>query len=145
MPELHPEGTFDDTKIIDHGFDESSEQKTPFFWARFETEHGILTGRFYLTEKTVEYTVKKIAAMGFDGDSLSELADGTALADGLCQITVEHEEYENKNRARVGFVNPNHSVMGPSRNEEVAANLKQFDALWKSEKKKKAEAGDVPF
>ena len=143
MPDLHPIGTFNDVKITDHGFDESSEKKTPFFWAKFETEHGVITGRFYLSDKSVEHTIKKIGNMGFGGKSLSELGDGTALRDSICQITVEHEEYDSTWRARVGFVNLNNAVMGPTHNEVAVANVKQFDAMWRAHKKADPEV--VPF
>lgn len=147
MPELHPIGTFNDVEILDHGFDESPEKNTPFFWVSYKTEIGNLTGRFYLTDRTVEYTIQKIEAMGFNGDSLAELADGTALAGNLCQITVEHETYEGNTRARVGFVNPNNSTIGPTHNEKAAANVKQFDTMWRVQRKGGGLAGadKVPF
>ena len=135
MAELHPTGFFDDAKIIDHGFDTSSEKGTLYFWVEYQTKHGRLTGYFYMSEKAIEHTLKKIAAMGFDGDDLDTLADGSKLAGNLCQITVNHEEYDGQQRARVGWVNENNAQVGPTHNDVAAANAASFNAMWRKKKK----------
>lgn len=153
MSELIPTGSYDDVEILDHGFDESGQKKTLFFWVKFRIpEHGEILGRFYLpkgSDKGLEAAFKKIEAMGFSGDDLTELADGSLLVGNLVQITIEHEVYEGVTRARVGFVNPNHSTgNGPAKNEVAAANAKGFNAIWRKGKGKRAQAAtdaDVPF
>lgn len=154
MADLIPIGTYNDVEIVEHGFDESGQKKTLFFWVRFRIpEHGEIIGRFYLpkgSDKGLEAAFKKIEAMGFTGDDLFELADGTALAGRLVQITIEHEVYEGVTRARVGFVNQNHSTgNGPAKNEVAAANAKGFNAIWRKGKGKRSQASDteadVPF
>lgn len=153
MAELIPQGTYDDVEILDHGFDESGQKKTTFFWVKFRVpEHGEILGRFYLpkgSDKGLEAAFRKIEAMGFSGEDLTELADGTLLAGNLVQITIEHEVYEGVTRARVGFVNPNHSTgTGPAKNDVAAANAKGFNAIWRKGKGKRSQAAadaDVPF
>lgn len=150
--ELIPTGTYDDCEIVDHGYDESPDKKTPYLWVIFQVpEQGQITGRFYLpkgSEKGLEASFKKIEAMGFEGDDLGELADGSKLAGNRVQITVEHETWEGTTRDRVGFVNQNHSTVGPSRNDSTAANVTTFNAIWKKGKGKRGQqpAGDdIPF
>ena len=143
--ELHPEGTFNDVEILDHGFDESPDKGTLNFWVKFKTEHGEIGGRFYMSEKAIEHTCKKIAAMGFRGDDLNELAGGETLLGKLCQITVEHEEYDGTTRARVGFVNENHSTGNWSHNEAAALKASQFNAIWRAQKGNAASSDTVPF
>jgi len=145
MPEMHPIGTFDNTKIIDHGFDESSKKGTLFLWIKFQTEAGTITGRFYMTDGAVEHTLEKIANAGFTGDSLLELKDGQVLVGNLCQITVDHEDVDGRVVPKVGWVNENFATAGPSHNEKAAANVKQFDALWRKTMKDRAAQEDVPF
>lgn len=139
---IHPAGTFNDAKIIDHGFDET-EKGVPFLWTVFETSEGQIIGRFFITEKSIEYTLKKIKVMGFDGDDISELKDGTVLAGNLVQLVVSHEEYEGRIRAKVDWVNENNSVVGPRRSPSAAFTAGGFKALWK--KIKTAQSDDIPF
>ena len=147
MPELHPSGTFNDAEIIDHGFDKSSKKLTPYFWTIFKTEQGQVRGTFWLTEKSAEHTMTRIRDMGYEGDHLAGLADGTALVGKLVQITVEHDENDGKTYANVGFVNANNAIMGPTHDESVAASMSAFDALWRK-KRGNVESmndDDVPF
>jgi len=145
---LHPVGTFNDTRIVDHGFDES-KNGTLYFWARFETpeadEFGSLIGRFYLSDKAAEYTIEKIIAMGFTGETLKELADGTLLNGNLCQITVAAKNDEGyAPSVEVKFVNENYSTGGMTHDEEASLKAKNFDALFKSKLSKAADDA-APF
>ena len=145
MADIHPSGTFNDAKILDHGFDQVGQNKSLRFWVKFETTEGTIFGNFYLTEKAAEYTVPRIALMGYRGDNPGgDLADGSYLRDNLVQITVEHEEYEGKLKAVVAFVNENHSVGGPTRSEDAAQAANAFSALFKREAQK-LDDEDVPF
>ena len=150
MADIHPIGTFNDTEIIDHGFAESGEKKSLYFWVKFRTpgaeDFGEVFGNFYLTEKAAPSTVEKIASMGYAGDDLSELSDGTKLRGNVVQITVEHDTYQETTRARVGWVNKNNAIMGPTHDEAAAAKAKQFNALFKSKRGRKvADDDEVPF
>jgi len=150
MPDIHPTGTFNDCEIIDHGFAESGQKKSLYFWIKVRTpqsdEFGNVFGNFYLTGAAAEQTIDKIAAMGFNGDDLQELADGTKLRGNVVQITVEHDEYNDNVRARIGFVNPNNAIVGPTHDEKAAQNAKQFNALWKKRRPTAPSADDeVPF
>ncbi len=135
---IHPAGVFNDVRIVDHGFDKSKNGAI-CLWVKFESDEGNVVGRFYLTEKAAEYTLDKIAVMGFAGDDLAELADGTAMRDNLVQITVEHDTWEDKTSAKIAFVNENHSTGGLKRDDAAAANVKNFNALWRTKAKKTPE------
>lgn len=148
MSDLHPTGVFNDVEIVDHGFRKSAKKGTPSFWVKFKTEHGFVFNDFYLTDKAAERSIDKIVEMGFAGETLGDpaLADGSALAGNLVQVTVEHDTYEGKTSARVAFVNRNHSTGGATRDEETAANAKQFDAIFRKAKAAAPIADDdVPF
>lgn len=150
MPDIHPVGTFNDCEILDHGFAESGQKKSLYFWIKVRTPesetYGNVFGNFYLTGAAAEQTIDKIVAMGYDGDDLQELADGTRLRGSIVQITVEHDTYNDNDRARIGFVNPNNTTIGPTHDEKAAANAKAFNALLKSRKPAARPAEDeVPF
>lgn len=142
MPrELHPAGNFDAT-ILDHGFSEA-KTGTMQFWSQFETESGIITGFFPLTDKAAEGSLQKIAAMGYRGTNLPELADGTMLRSMRCSITVRHESYQGEMRDRVAWVNPEGYVPGPKRDETTAANAAKFNGLLAKIQENRQD--DVPF
>lgn len=141
----HPKGTFD-AVIMNHGFCMSKGQSPKEqFWAQFHTDAGQITGYFYLTNDAAEHTIKKIRAMGFQGSDLRDLADGQALYKNLCQIVVEHDEYQGKIYPKVGFVNPFGHVAGPKNDDVVAANAKRFNALLKNIPKcEEKKSGKLP-
>jgi len=145
MEELHPKGIFNDVEIVDHGFREKGDPPKLCFYVRFKTEHGTVWGDFYLTDKAVEYTLPKIAAMGYDGDDLPELGDGTVLCGNIVQITVEHDTWNDKTSAKVGFVNVNNHVQGPTHDEKAAASSKAFNAMFRAAKKAAVPEDDCPF
>lgn len=125
--ELHPVGHFPAT-IMDHGFS-SAKTGTYQFWAVFETESGQITGYFPLTEQAADGSIKKIAAMGYNGSDLAELADGDMLKGCCCVITVKHDVWNGETRDKVAWVNPEGWVPGPQRDESVAANVSKFNGL----------------
>jgi len=139
---IHPQGTYD-AVIMNHGFC-MSKGKNPKeqFWAQFHTDAGQITGYFYLTNDAAEHTIKKIRAMGYQGDDLRLLSDGQALFKNLCQITVQHDENEGKIYPKVGFVNPFGHQAGPKNDDVVAANAKRFNALLKSVSKVEEKKSD---
>ena len=101
--ELHPQGVFE-ASVVDHGFEAGKPGKSASFVVRFATEHSEIQGWFSMSDKAVQYTVEKIRAIGFAGNDLNELADGTALLGCKCKIKVDHETYEGKTRAKVNGV-----------------------------------------
>lgn len=141
-------GTYNDVEVVDHGFDKSSKG-TPCFWTVFRLDDGQeITGYFYLSEKSAEFTFDKIAAMGAKGVPLKDLADGKALAGNLVQIVINHEEYDGKLKARVQFVNKNNSSgsNGPSRDENAAASAASYEQLWKKfQRTNIVEDDEIPF
>lgn len=150
MPDLHPKGVFNNVEIIDSSWDKSTEKGTPYLWISYKTEHGVLTGRHYVTEKTFDRFCEMLTAIGYAGDepfSDEGLADGSALRGNLCQITVEHEEYDGVTRARVAWVNANNSTGGVSHNTMADLGLAtdKFNMLFRkvtgqSKKKEKTES-----
>jgi len=147
MIDLHPSGIFNDVEIVDHGFKNSkSDNPKLCFYVKFKTEHGTVWGDFYLTDKAAEYTLEKIAAMGYTGGDLPELHDGTVLRGNIVQITVEHDTWNDKTTAKVAFVNVNNHVGGPTRDENAAASAKAFNAMMRKAQKAQVENDDdVPF
>ena len=148
MVDLHPDGIFDDTEILDHGFAETKgDEPKLYFWVKFETEHGKVFGDFYLTEKAADYTLDKILSMGYEGKKPSQdLADGTKLRGNIVQVTVEHDTYNNNTKAKVGFVNVNNHVGGPTRDDKAAENASAFDAMFRKKVKEQVkDDDDVPF
>jgi methenyltetrahydromethanopterin cyclohydrolase len=134
---LHPAGTFPETKIVDHGYS-IAKTGTHQFWVRFETApEQTIIGYFFLSERAIENTIKKIRDMGYDGDDLEQLADGTRLAGCMVGITVDHESYQGHEQAKVGFVNRYGESREAKRDESVAVKVKMFNALLKAAPKGK--------
>ena len=138
------EGRYD-AKILDHGFNEKT--KGPQFWVSFETNtNEKITGFFSLTDRAAEYTIKKIRAMGHQGDSLEELGSGYALRGNLCSITVKHEEYQGKVSAKVAYVDPlgyEGGMLELEHDDRAARNASRFDVLLRKEPKQElARVGD---
>jgi len=140
--QLHPEG-FYEAEILDHGYSKS-KTGTDTLVVRFETEHGLVNGYFYLTHKAAEGTIRKIRAMGFAGDDLGELADGAELRGNRCQVQVEHSDYGEQTTARVGWVYPIGYTPGVQRDAEAAAAVKQFNAVLRKEPKQDGAATPAP-
>lgn len=126
---IHPTGYFDAT-ILDHGFATTGTGAEQFF-TQFQTEHGTIVGYFFLTDKAAEHTMKKIRAMGYQGGDLSALADGRELRGHQCSITIDHEIYEGKTQAKVGWVNQLGETGIVERCDVTAANARRFNALLK--------------
>jgi len=83
MPQFYQEGAYSGT-VIEQGFGESKEKKTPFFFLKVKveaTEDGQpvdkqyeRTVTRYITETTVEYLAEDLKALGFQwNDSFSDL------------------------------------------------------------------------
>ena len=151
--QLHPEGIFV-AKVLDHGFDKTTKKGTLYFWVDFETEAGLVQGEFYLSGRAIEKSMEKIANLGHQGEiNDPALADGSALRGKEAQITVEHDEYEGRTRARVGFVNLPGSPMPRQHNPEAQAAVGSLAGEWKQallkadieRKRIEDEADDVPF
>jgi hypothetical protein len=134
-------------KIVDHGI--SPGKKGSQVVVQFDCEAGIILGYFSLTDKSAEYTVNKIRAMGFQGDDLQQLNDGECIKGNLCEIQINHETFEGVERAKVGFVNPYGQQGGVRHDDEAAANVVRFNALLKKEPKVDISdmpaADDLPF
>jgi len=62
----------------------------------------------YLTDASVEFTVRALAkAFGFDGD-LAALQEGTTNFAGIeCQVVTEWEEWEGEKRLKAKYINSN--------------------------------------
>lgn len=69
----------------------------------FPGQHITYYGTF--TDAAFEYTMKAIRAAGFKGEDISDLS---SLADGVAPevvLVVVHEEYNDKTRAKIRFIN----------------------------------------
>jgi len=63
-------------KVIDQGFDESKEKRTPYFWLSFQPEDSceyIRTVELYLTKSTIDRKLEQLRNLGWSGSSFSEL------------------------------------------------------------------------
>lgn len=151
MSDSHPIGVFNDVEIIDHGWDKSKDKGTPFLWIVYQSTHGKITGRHYVTQGTIERFSKMLTDIGFTGSSLKDpaLSDGTALQGMACQITVANEEYDGKLSPRVQWVNANNSTGGANRlsGGEIEQTLDAFDLLFKKATGQLGAGGkdDCPF
>lgn len=59
--------------------------------------------RGWLTDKTMERTLKSLRLMGWEGDDI--YGDLSTAKRNKVQIDVRHEEYKGKTTARVAFIN----------------------------------------
>lgn len=138
---LHPEGRFP-AVIVDHGF-LTATTGTDQFVVKFQTEHGTITAWLAFTEAAAKHSIKKIRAMGFTGDDLSELGSGVALEGNKCEITVKHElDNSGRPRAKVDWISPEGGDKMES-SAETAKAVARFNFLLRSIK---AEGDDeIPF
>ena len=128
MSNLHPEGYFD-AEILDHGIT-VSQTGTEQVAVKFQTEKGIITGWFPLTDRAIEYTVEKLQNMGFCSSTFSKLNDGKCLVGNRCNIKVSHEEYRGEVNAKIKYVNPEgYEGAEIKRDEAAAKSASRFDAL----------------
>jgi hypothetical protein len=131
---IHPKGTFQ-AVVEDHGIGESKNTGTPQVIVKFatSTEGGQdeIWGYFALTDKAAQYTVEKVRAMGFTGNDIEQLNDGQCCVGNPCSVTVEHEEYNGKVRAKVAFVNPpgDGEAREIKRSKAAGAKARMFNAL----------------
>ena len=108
--------------VVSHGFSLSSEKKTPYVWLEFkfnniQSENGEeLTARamLYLSDGSIEYTLKKLSVLGWNGQSVCELdpnePEGFDFKGKVANITGKIEVYEGKSRPVVEYINdPNYS------------------------------------
>lgn len=77
----------------------------------------------YLTDKSVEFTIRALAkAFGFNGD-LEALQKGTTNFSGIeCQVVTEFEEWDGEKRLRVKYINPL-SNSAPALEEQSVADI----------------------
>lgn len=130
MPhDQHPTGWFLG-EVIDHGFNEAGTN-TPQIFVRLRSEAGEITAFLSMTEKAIEYTVKKLRACGYVGFDFGELEDGKLLIGNQVKYQVTSETYNGETRSKVGWINdPNSS--GMERSETAAANARRFNAILKA-------------
>jgi hypothetical protein len=116
MSDLIAEGTYEAVAFpIDTAdgpayaqFGESAQKATPQVVVNCEILDGEEVGRRiawigYFTEATTQRTVESLRYFGFKGDDLATLV--TQKLEQRVQIVVEHEDYNNRTRARVSWVN----------------------------------------
>jgi len=139
---IHPVGTYEAT-ILSHYVDEGQNTPTPYLAVKFQTTQGHVTGFFYLSDRAIEHSMKKIIAMGYTGASMSDL-NGDNMVGNKCVIKVSQEEYQGTMRAKVGWVYP--EGWEPGGNDDVAKALTKFDGLLhkiQNEQKKEKTQGTL--
>jgi hypothetical protein len=72
------------------------------------------------SDKAEARTLKALRTCGWKGDDLSDLGE----LDQEVSITVEHEEWEGKVRAKVAWVNGPRAPLDASKAKSIAARLK---------------------
>lgn len=85
-------------------------------WAGYFGDN-VDSGGKSLTERTFD----ALRACGLKDDDLSRLHE---LAGGEASVTVEHEEYEGKTRAKIRFVNPLRARMAPEEAKAFAQRMR---------------------
>lgn len=126
---LHPEGRFK-AVIEDHGYMPTKDGSGMQFFAKFNTNDGkVITGFFALSGGAAEHTLKRIRAMGYNGDDMNELTEGNVLIGNECEIEVKHETWQGKERAKVVWVDPKGGAQ--VKRLEAGANIAKFNALLK--------------
>ena len=151
--ELHPVGLHE-AEVLDHAFFEAGTG-TVQLGIVFQTSEGIITAYLPFTDAAAEYSLKKVAAIGYTG-ALEDLNNGEAMVGMKCKITVEHEEDLNGElREKVAWINPLDYEGGLKRSDKAAANVKRFNALFKKIANKQPVASaaggdglddaDIPF
>ena len=108
--ELHPKGRFKAT-VTQHrllpgtGKPGDDNFKATSLEVDFATTHGAIRTWLSFSAAAKKWTEEKIRAMGFVGTGL-DLVEGASLVGNTCEVQVDHEHYEGKDRAKVGFINP---------------------------------------
>ena len=111
----------------------SGKNGTPCVAVVFEDDVGeTVTYWGYLTDAALQYTLKSLAAMGWDSaehDGRIDTLDGTDLLVGRkVEIVVDEEEFEGKVRSKVKFVNEIGGGLGermaPEESKSFAAQLR---------------------
>lgn len=88
-------------KVISHAWGESSTGKEQLELT-FSTAEGNIRAFLYFTEGAAERSMDALENCGWDGKSLRAL-DGLGSIE--CQIVVEAEEYQGKQRLKVQWIN----------------------------------------
>lgn len=110
--EILPEGTYTGCSIpfpsgeqIIYG--ESSNKGTPYARVNLGITDGDKSGKsiyhdLYMTEKTIEKTVRALRALGFVGESFEDFIGQKPSAE--VEFEIVHEEYNNRVRAKVSRI-----------------------------------------
>lgn len=139
-------------KIVEQGFSESREKKTPCFAIKVkviglvdQTNGDLLpcdsyerTVTLWLTDNTIENAIRNVRSLGFDGASFRELdpevPGHTTLVGTEADFLCDHEDYNGKAMERWEFPPPEARHL-----ERVSGLSKKLDALFG--KSLKAAAG----
>jgi hypothetical protein len=98
-------------------FGESSKKGTPYARINLGITEGEQSGHsiyhdLYLTDATIEKTVKALRSLGFKGDQFADFLKQRPC-DGV-QFEVVHEEYNGKTQAKVKWIGVAPKVLAPS-------------------------------
>lgn len=144
MRELHPVGMFL-AEVIDHGTFEANTG-TLQLGIMFKTEAGKVAAYLPFTDRAIEHTLKKVAAIGYSGP-LENLNDGVMI--GMkCKITVEHEtDQNNELKDKVSWINPVDYEGGIKKSQDAALKLKKFNAMFAKHAPAPvvSDESDIPF
>lgn len=141
-------------EVLDSGFGpRDGDEGTPYIAVKFDLSTldghepvGSLTGYFYLSDKAIEGTARKLRAIGYVGTDASELADGTKLRGMECQVQVTQEAYEGKVRNKIGWVYPIDFKPGVVKGENSAkANANRLSTLLKTINPTDKSGDAIPF
>lgn len=133
--DLLPEGVYTGCSIPLRGsdsqvfFGESSNKGTPYIRVNLGITEGDRAGEsiyhdLYLTEKTIEKTVKALRCLGFTGDQFAAFV--TQAPKTSVQFEIVHESYNDKVRAKVKWIGVAPKVLQAS---ELDALSDKFSTL----------------
>ena len=136
-------------KITSQGFSESKENKTPFFFLAFAPQGRINPDdpdgslhpcddyerdvKFWLTEKAIETTIRRLQSLGWEGQSFQELEPNgkTSFVGRHITLQCEHEDYNDKIYDKWEW-----PYEGGNSIESIEGMGRKFDALFGRQLKK---------
>jgi len=109
--------------LVTRGSKETPAIRLPLLINDGPQEGKKITWFGYLTDASVEFTIRAMAeALGFDGD-LAALQDGrTVLGGTICQVVAEWDEWEGEKRLKAKYINPA-GVSAPKLDDSSAASI----------------------
>lgn len=117
--------SYEPAVVAEYGFSVSKEKGTPYIWIEFvfenfkgdNQEDVSVRADLYLTDASVDFSLEKLANLGWTGTDITELdpVSGTfTLVGRKALITGDMEEYNGKRYPKVSFINDPNAPVKPA-------------------------------